>query len=179
MSKKDEIIEIAKKHFAKNGYDATSLEDVAKELKITKPALYYHFKSKNEIYNEIFKRTFLKLKLNEVKSIKDYVYTLAEFFEKDKEIATLFSKELSIEAKNLNEESLKIISKTLQTLKKVLPSNVNPLFIQTIIISSLTTYLNTYNLRNKIMNITEIDTKLESIKEELYQMVECYLKGKK
>jgi AcrR family transcriptional regulator len=46
LTKKEEILEVAKVHFANKGYERTSLDDVAKDLNITKPALYYHFKNK-------------------------------------------------------------------------------------------------------------------------------------
>ncbi len=41
---KQAILEVAADLFAKYGYDAVSMNDIAKKLKITKPALYYHFK---------------------------------------------------------------------------------------------------------------------------------------
>src|SRR5688572_16798393 len=35
--------------FTEQGYDATSLREIAEQLGVTKAALYYHFKSKEEI----------------------------------------------------------------------------------------------------------------------------------
>jgi TetR/AcrR family transcriptional regulator, cholesterol catabolism regulator len=48
------ILNTAAKLFATNGYRATSLNDVAGLLNVTKPALYYHFKNKHEILSSIF-----------------------------------------------------------------------------------------------------------------------------
>lgn len=45
----EEILEAAAHAFSKNGYDGTSLGEIAKAVGIKTPALYYHFKSKNEI----------------------------------------------------------------------------------------------------------------------------------
>ena len=45
----EEILEAAAKAFSKNGYDGSSLAEIAKAVGIKTPALYYHFKSKNEI----------------------------------------------------------------------------------------------------------------------------------
>jgi len=45
----EEILEAAAKAFSKNGYNGTSLAEIAKAVGIKTPALYYHFKSKNEI----------------------------------------------------------------------------------------------------------------------------------
>lgn len=46
---KERIQEIALELFAERGYDKTSLKEVADRLNITRPALYYHFKTKEEI----------------------------------------------------------------------------------------------------------------------------------
>jgi AcrR family transcriptional regulator len=51
---KSYIVEVAAELFAKNGYRATSLNDVATILNVSKPALYYHFKNKHEILKSIF-----------------------------------------------------------------------------------------------------------------------------
>lgn len=43
------IQEIALKLFTEQGYEATSLREIAEELGVTKAALYYHFKTKDDI----------------------------------------------------------------------------------------------------------------------------------
>ncbi|GII78832.1 TetR family transcriptional regulator [Sphaerisporangium rufum] len=46
---RDRIQEIALKLFTEQGYEATSLREIAEELGVTKAALYYHFKTKEDI----------------------------------------------------------------------------------------------------------------------------------
>jgi len=179
MATKERIVQVAKTYFAQHGYENTSLDLVSNHLNITKPALYYHYKNKKQIYNEIFVQSFMKLSIDEVKTLEDYIFKLAEFFENDKEIAKLFSMELALEARHLEDKTLKLISKTLQKLITILDDNINPMFIQTVIMSSLTTYLNTINLRNRVSNMIQKDNISFSIKEDLYKMLSCYLKGKK
>jgi len=179
MSKKDEILDVAKVHFAKKGYEKTSLDDVAKDLNITKPALYYHFKNKNTIYNEIFKREFKKLDLTKINSLKDYVFNLANFFNQNSEIRKMFSKELSCQAEHLSDETIEIISQTIKKLKEFIPENINPFFIQTTIMSVLINYKNTIKLRKKVANITCLNQEIKDIKEDLYLMIQNYIKGKK
>jgi AcrR family transcriptional regulator len=43
------IQEVALEMFAERGYDQTSLREIADRLNVTKAALYYHFKTKDEI----------------------------------------------------------------------------------------------------------------------------------
>lgn len=47
------IEETALRLFTEKGYDSTSLREIAEELGVTKAALYYHFKSKEEILESI------------------------------------------------------------------------------------------------------------------------------
>lgn len=50
---KERIQEVALELFSERGYDKTSLKEVAARLNITRPALYYHFKTKEEILNGV------------------------------------------------------------------------------------------------------------------------------
>ncbi len=47
------IQEIALEMFTEKGYDSTSLREIAEALGVTKAALYYHFKSKEEIVESL------------------------------------------------------------------------------------------------------------------------------
>jgi len=46
---RDRILDAALELFAEKGYEATSMREIAEQLGITKPALYYHFDSKEGI----------------------------------------------------------------------------------------------------------------------------------
>lgn len=52
----DEIVALATEVFRQKGYDAGSLEDVAKELGLRKASLYYYFESKSALLHLIFER---------------------------------------------------------------------------------------------------------------------------
>jgi AcrR family transcriptional regulator len=47
------ILEVALRLFADKGYDATSLQDIADEMCLTKQAVHYHYKGKGEILNDL------------------------------------------------------------------------------------------------------------------------------
>lgn len=56
------ILETAKELFLTNGYRNTSTRDIAKAVKITQPALYYHFSNKEVLFIEINKQIGSQLK---------------------------------------------------------------------------------------------------------------------
>ncbi len=48
---KRKIFEASMKLFAEKGYDATSIEEITATVGVAKGTLYYHFSSKEEIFN--------------------------------------------------------------------------------------------------------------------------------
>jgi TetR/AcrR family transcriptional regulator, cholesterol catabolism regulator len=55
-TRKDEVIRIAARLFAAKGYHATTLDEIAEEIGVTKPALYYYITSKEDILRSIVNR---------------------------------------------------------------------------------------------------------------------------
>lgn len=54
-SKRDAVILTAARAFNNNGYHNTSLDDIAAELEVTKPTLYYYVKNKEQLLFECFR----------------------------------------------------------------------------------------------------------------------------
>ena len=76
-NRKEAIFEAAVRCFNEKGYYETSLNMIASEAKISKGGLYYHFKSKKELFLELFRfrvnRYFEQIKalINELKEPED------------------------------------------------------------------------------------------------------------
>ncbi len=51
-----ELVEVARRLFAADGYAATSLDDVVRGAGVTKGALYHHFKGKRELFLAVYER---------------------------------------------------------------------------------------------------------------------------
>ena len=76
---KRKIFETSMKLFAEKGYDATSIEEITATVGVAKGTLYYHFSSKEEIFNFLVEegikllqnsidiKTDLNFKLNVIK----------------------------------------------------------------------------------------------------------------
>jgi AcrR family transcriptional regulator len=47
------IADVALEHFCADGFDGTSIRDIAADLEVTPAALYYHYRSKDEILEAI------------------------------------------------------------------------------------------------------------------------------
>ena len=184
MATKQEILKEALKLFAQKGYARTSLEEIAKNVGITKPAIYYHFKNKKHLYNEIFIEYFSNLKFEFKASLEEdlkaYIDKIAEMFLTNKDLARLFARELVCQGNNLEEETIKEISKTIKYLTKILENtNINPFFIQTLIMSSFTNYLNTLFIREKVSDLINSPKLIKDfdIKNEIYNTVILYIKA--
>ena len=74
VDSRQEILRTAARLFQQRGYDATSMNDVAAALKLSKGGLYHHFQSKDEILFEIMNHAMEITQdrvLNPVRSIVD------------------------------------------------------------------------------------------------------------
>jgi AcrR family transcriptional regulator len=58
---RERIQQVALELFAEQGYERTSLREIAERLGVTKAALYYHFKSKEDIVRSFTEDYFSKL----------------------------------------------------------------------------------------------------------------------
>ena len=64
MTKKEKILETTLQLIAKNGLNASPMSMIAKEANVATGTIYHHFKSKEEIINEIYlnkKKDFKKI----------------------------------------------------------------------------------------------------------------------
>jgi AcrR family transcriptional regulator len=52
-ARRDQLLTVALEVFARQGFHATSMNDVAEAAGVTKPVLYQHFGSKRELYLEL------------------------------------------------------------------------------------------------------------------------------
>ena len=55
---KERVLNVASKLFSEFGFLGVSMGDIARELNVSKAALYYHFNSKKELYLQVLDRSF-------------------------------------------------------------------------------------------------------------------------
>ncbi|MCZ7603326.1 MAG: TetR/AcrR family transcriptional regulator [Melioribacteraceae bacterium] len=83
-AKREQIIEAAENVFAYYGYNKTTLEDIANKVGMKKNSIYYYFKNKEDLLNEIISRIY-KSKISDfekrVESVESTFDKLKIFFE--------------------------------------------------------------------------------------------------
>jgi AcrR family transcriptional regulator len=90
------VIDISTRLFVEKGYDQTSMQDIVNELGMSKGAIFYHFKSKEDILNAVIERHSEESALLAQRWIDEMDGMLA----KDK-IITLFEKTMTDPHMNL------------------------------------------------------------------------------
>jgi len=189
MGKKTELLKIASREFAKYGYKGVSLEKIAKKANITKAAIYYHFKSKAELFRNVVIHKIDEL-IAEIYSFKDdnpskelqhYIYSYAKTFKKYPCFASILAHEFIEGGRNFDEETLenlsKIFKKLISILKKGEKNGVfiidNPFSIQLMIVSSLVMNQTTKDLRQRISKYIdiEVDPDIENIANAIYEKI--------
>jgi len=61
LERRDQLLEAATRSFARNGFEATNLDDIAQEAAISKVLLYRHFDSKADLYRAVLDRSMKHL----------------------------------------------------------------------------------------------------------------------
>lgn len=59
---KEKILQAAQQEFLEKGFDAARVDDIARRAGITKAMLYYHFNTKENIFNEIVKKVVMEVR---------------------------------------------------------------------------------------------------------------------
>src|SRR5512133_4059302 len=60
-ARRAQLIDVGRAVFAKRGYDATSVEEIAEHAKISKPIVYEHFGGKEGLYAVVIDREMQRL----------------------------------------------------------------------------------------------------------------------
>ncbi len=101
-NKKELIIKVATELFSERGFENTSMSAVCEKASVSKGLIFHHFKSKDDLLREIFKKTTqIIIEVNEVKvnnqSPKQRLLALLEsFFVQLKEDKLFFQLNLSM-----------------------------------------------------------------------------------
>jgi AcrR family transcriptional regulator len=111
---RQQILATAQRLFAERGYDATSLQMIADEMGLTKAAVYYHFRAKNEILLAAMRPGLLRLQalLDEAAAIRGrrariehIVNGMVDFLVQNRHYAVMAATDPAAKRDKLDEES--------------------------------------------------------------------------
>ncbi|WLR58656.1 TetR/AcrR family transcriptional regulator [Guptibacillus hwajinpoensis] len=132
-STQDRIKEVALILFARNGFEGTSLSDIAKGVGIKKPSLYAHYKSKEDLflgvihkvsvdYNAFFVKTAERLSnQSPEKQLYDLLHENTEYLRND-EMGLIFKRMMLFPPETLRKEIAQMFEKTENVMKRVIKS---------------------------------------------------------
>lgn len=115
---KEEILLVSEKLFFSFNFESVSMRDIAEKLQISKAALYYHFKSKEEIVTKIMKnfqeKMIIELKkinnlnIDSVAKIKEIIKVYFVFLQKGKGLLFFMKQSGFKELKSMSESRNRI-----------------------------------------------------------------------
>ena len=77
---RERILETSAKLFAEKGYSATGIDEIAKNVGITKSVIYYHFKNKEDILQTLIDEAFAQFQQPEIHEAHKHFHETGEQF---------------------------------------------------------------------------------------------------
>lgn len=172
------IKEVAVDHFNNNGYHGTTIRNIANDVNCSLPMIYYYYKNKKELFDEIIKKEYFDLikrqaALVSTNNIIDFytkfVYNLNSLSHYDRKVYRLGIKVyLSFDG---DEELMKIMDeweKTIfprhyQILKPYLKNKDNDIAIVRTLVHLLETLIESIVVKNRVLPEEEIREEISII----------------
>jgi len=114
---RERILEASAKLFAEKGYSATGIDEIARSVGITKSVIYYHFKNKGDILQNLIQEACAEFKKPEMSTVHKHIHETGEGLDEAMKLMEILKTER-------NQRILKIIF--MESLKD--NKEENPLF---------------------------------------------------
>jgi TetR/AcrR family fatty acid metabolism transcriptional regulator len=156
MSKRDEILEVAMKIFAKNGYQESTIAQIAEGVGISDASIYQHFKNKEDLLFKIPEEkmeeviNMIKLHLQGIKGalnkIRKYVWFYLWFYETNKDWVSIVMLELKTNKNFMNTPGYELVKQYTGIIIKIIEegkaegcirTNVNPYIFRYMLLGTL------------------------------------------
>jgi AcrR family transcriptional regulator len=152
QEKTTQIFDAALKIFARYGYKKTTVEDIARDVGMTKGNLYFYFKDKRDLYNQAVAHALLKWQsrvaaaVEQQDDVADKFVTLAaksyEYLSEDDDLRTIITNDPSIQAVSPEEDRFPQIGQaSVQMLRRILQQGVDQGRFRTIDVEYITGFL--------------------------------------
>lgn len=171
-----EIMRVALHHFAVKGFAAANMDEIAAELGINKPTIYYHIGKKEVLFDKVIDKALddhvqlLEQKLNNADKpedcLKAYIHAFAINFSGDNRyLANLILRQVATEDSYFPKSALQKMHRVQTHLWAILQRGmeqgvfrtVNPAIIHMLIVGFFTTTAGGDSMKNKIAESTDQD----------------------
>ena len=134
-TRREEIFEAAVSLFNRNGYHDTSIDDIAHAAGISKGGIYHHFKSKKELFIELFHEKIESYYKSVTTSVLDkdnletrlryMVDQSAEVFEENREVLKFFLEFLAMGTRDaeIRSEVTSFYQNTIKGISRMIPTS--------------------------------------------------------
>jgi AcrR family transcriptional regulator len=124
---KENILNVATNEFTIYGYDAVSMNKLAAKLEVNKATIYYHFKDKQSLYQEVIKhliisnqeniQNVLSSSLEPKEKFKAYIKEYIQAIKNKPQIVALSLREMANYGANVDEQIVPYIEQEIEYLR--------------------------------------------------------------
>jgi len=182
---KERIIQKAIVLFSKKGFDASSVDEIAKACEVNKALLYYYYKNKAGLYEAVMNEALSSIHKqisqtdkccdSPLAELQAFIYSYSSYTEKHPYFPSLLLRELSSGGKHIPDTmftNMRCLFKLLSDIlkdgeEKGIFKNVIPMVIYFMIVGTLNLLVTTKNLRVKAEEIDEVNTCSKCTIEEI------------
>lgn len=170
ISPKDRIMESAIKLFSTKGFDATSVDEIAKDSNINKAMIYYYFSSKDGLLVSIirksideFYKTVQDMDIESFASLKDFIRTLVvnlvDYITTHKDVVKIFFREGFIYSDKIGSTVSELISWVFENLISKIKNKFN--------LSDNLSYVDCAIMTNLVAGIIHLESRLNGEETEI------------
>ena len=186
---KKRILDIATSEFAILGYSALSMNNLAKKLEINKATIYYHFKDKKSLYNEVIlsliqldkdeRESILNSSLEPKEKFKQYIKSLIHTMSDNPNIIPLTLREMAgfdigIESNisnNIENDIICMKKIVLQLNLKEKYKNIDFYELKAMILGTILTYYSMQKTPLELKNIKNLDKDNKKILNHIEEFI--------
>ena len=190
---KDNILKVATKEFSIYGYDAVSMNKLASKLEVNKATIYYHFKDKKSLYQEILQSL---IQLNQEKNeaiansdipaeekFRQYIKLFIHTIKDNPEIVPIALREMANLGGNLEDSISSYLEKEMLYLKNiVLQLNLKEKYkhldfyeLKGLIMGTINTYYSMQMSNIKATGLKDLDKNSDKILDYLCEFITSLL----
>jgi AcrR family transcriptional regulator len=155
---KEKILAIATEEFSKYGYDAVSMNNLAQRLDVNKATIYYHYKDKKSLYQEVVK-SLLEDNIEKIEEVmssyndpiemfRAYISTMVKKFKDRPFLVQLVLREFANFGSNIDNEIIPYLNKETGYIKQIIENldlkdkykDMDVQMIESMIIGTVSTY---------------------------------------